>query len=333
MKTAFFSTTPTDKRVFQQHQTNANVDLTFFDVHLTDKTVPLAKGFQAVCVFVNDHLDKHVIETLSEFGIKLIALRCAGFNNIDRETAQKLNMTILRVPAYSPMAIAEHALALMMTLNRKTHKAYNRIRDHNFTLEGLLGFDMHQKTAGIVGTGKIGQQLIPILKGLGMNILAYDPYPNDQTESLGAQYVDFDTLIKRSDIISLHLPLLPNTYHLINADTIQQMKENVMLINTSRGGLMDTKAMIKGLKSKKIGYLGIDVYELEDNLFFEDHTNDIIEDDDFERLITFPNVLITAHQAFFTQQALDNIAETTLQNLIEFSKGEINSDNCVLCET
>lgn len=220
-----------------------------------------------------------------------------------------------------------------MTLNRKTHKAYNRIRDHNFTLEGLLGFDMHQKTAGIVGTGKIGQQLIPILKGLGMNILAYDPYPNDQTESLGAQYVDFDTLIKRSDIISLHLPLLPNTYHLINADTIQQMKENVMLINTSRGGLMDTKAMIKGLKSKKIGYLGIDVYELEDNLFFEDHTNDIIEDDDFERLITFPNVLITAHQAFFTQQALDNIAETTLQNLIEFSKGEINSDNCVLCET
>lgn len=333
VKVAFFSATKTDKRVFQEHQHNRNVDITYFDAHLTEKTHPLAQGFDAVCVFVNDSLNAKVIEALHVYGIRLITLRCAGFNNVDRGAALALGMTILRVPAYSPMAVAEHAIALMMTLNRKTNKAFNRIRDHNFTLEGLLGFDMFGKTAGIIGTGKIGQQLIPILKGFGMQVLAYDPYPNKETTALGAQYVELDELYHQSDIISLHVPLIPPTKHMVNQAAIQKMKTGVMLINTSRGGLMDTQDVIEGLKSRQIGYLGIDVYEQEENLFFEDHTEEIIEDDVFERLLTFPNVLITAHQAYFTKQALNNIAETTYDNLEGFVKGEINSDNCVLCET
>lgn len=330
LKIAFFSATKTDKTSFNNHLKNAAIQITYFDVHLNEKTVPLAQGFDGICVFVNDRLHEAVLVKLAEYNIKLITLRCAGFNNVDAKKASQLGMSVLRVPAYSPMAVAEHAVALMMTLNRKTHKAYNRVRDSNFTIEGLLGFDLYNKTAGIIGTGKIGQQLIPILKGFGMQVLAYDPYPTPVVEQAGAQYVPLETIYQQCDIISLHVPLLPNTRHLIDDHAIAQMKKGVMLINTSRGALMDTNALIKGVKSQQIGYLGIDVYEQEENLFFEDHSEEIIHDDLFERLVTFPNVLITAHQAFFTKEALNQIAEVTLTNMADFAKGTPNPANQVV---
>lgn len=332
IRIAFFSTTKTDKRVFQAHLHDLPIELTFFDEHLSERTVPLAQGFDGVCVFVNDLLSGGVLEQLAEYGVRLVALRCAGFNNVDMQMAQHLKMTVLRVPAYSPMAVAEHAVALMLTLNRKTHKAYNRVRDGNFTLEGLLGFDMCHKTAGIVGTGRIGRQLVPILKGFGMHILAYDPYPSNLLEQSGVQYVELEELYAKADIISLHVPLTPSSKHMIGMDALDKMKEGVMLINTSRGGLLDTEAVIAALKSRKLGYLGIDVYEQEDNLFFEDHSEEIIEDDIFERLVTFPNVLVTAHQAFFTQEALNNIAEITLANIMDFVEDNIKTCNQVVCE-
>lgn len=334
MKIAFFSTTKTDKRLFETHNTSAcDLDITFFEVHLSTKTAPLAQGFDAVCVFVNDDLPAEVIDQLHSFGVKLIALRCAGFNNVDVQRASETGITVVRVPAYSPMAVAEHALAMMMTLNRKTHKAYNRVRDNNFVLEGLLGFDMFNKTAGVIGTGRIGLEAIRILSGLGLNVLAYDPFPNEQAKAFGATYVELDTLYAKSDIITLHVPLLKDTVHMIDDKTLSKMKDGVMIINTSRGGLTDAEALIEGLKSRKIGYLGIDVYEQEANLFFEDHTEEIIDDDVFERLLTFPNVLVTAHQAFYTQEALDHIADTTLKNMHDFQNHTIENENCVLCET
>lgn len=332
MKVAFFSTTKTDKRLFESHACPANLNLTFFDVHLSEKTAPLVQGFEAVCVFVNDQLNRAVITQIAELGVKLIALRCAGFNNVDHDAVKDFGLTVLRVPAYSPMAVAEHALALMMSLNRKTYRAYNRVRDSNFTLEGLLGFDMFDKTAGIIGTGRIGQEMARILYGLGLKVLAYDPFPNTAIEPY-ADYVDLDSLYQQSDIITLHVPLLPETHHLINESSLARMKPGVMLINTSRGALMDAQALINGLKSAHIGYLGIDVYEQEEHLFFEDHSEEIIQDDIFERLVTFPNVLITAHQAFFTQEALDHIAETTFQNLTCFADGTLIKENCVQCES
>lgn len=330
MNVAFFSTTKTDKRLFESHPCPANLELTFFDVHLSEKTAPLAQGFEAICVFVNDQLNRQVITQIAELGVKLIALRCAGFNNVDHEAVKEFDLTVVRVPAYSPMAVAEHALALMMSLNRKTYRAYNRVRDSNFTLEGLLGFDMFNKTAGIIGTGRIGQEMARILSGLGLKVYAYDPFPNTAIEPY-ADYIDLDTLYRQSDIITLHVPLLPETHHLINQDTLNKMKTGVMLINTSRGALMDAQALINGLKSQKIGYLGIDVYEQEEHLFFEDHSEEIIQDDVFERLVTFPNVLITAHQAFFTQEALDHIVETTFENLAAFAQGDLIQENCVQC--
>lgn len=331
IKIAFFSATKTDKRLYcrEEYKQAENIDFTFFDVQLSDKTVNLAQGFNGVCVFVNDNLSKPVLKQLKDIGISLISLRCAGFNNVDLKQAQALGMTLLRVPAYSPMAVAEHAVALMLTLNRKTHKAYNRVREGNFTIEGLLGFDIHQKTIGIIGTGRIGLALVKIMQGFGAHILAVDPNPNKQAIQHGAKYVELDELYEKSDIISLHAPLLTPTMHMINKDSIDKMKQGVMLINTSRGALIKAEDLIGALKARKIGYLGLDVYEQEESLFFKDHSEEILDDDVFERLLTFPNVLITSHQAFYTREALNNIIETTLQNIIGFHQNKINPKNII----
>lgn len=315
MKVAVFSTKPYDRqfliKVNQQH----DHELEFFQPTLDEHTVALAQGFEAVCVFVNDRLNRQTIEALSQQGVKLIALRCAGYNNVDLDAAEEFKLDVVRVPAYSPYAVAEHAIGLILTLNRKIHRAYYRVREGNFALNGLLGFDLHGRTAGIIGTGKIGQIAGQILHGFGCHILAYDLYPNPEFAEKYGEYVSLEELLSRSDIISLHCPLTDDTYHLIDDTAIAMMKPGVMLVNTSRGGLVDTQAVLKGLKSKQIGHLALDVYERESKMFFEDRSAEIIHDDIFERLLTFPNVIITGHQAFFTAEALDNIAQTTLSNI------------------
>lgn len=268
-----------------------------------------------------------VLEELYKKGVRLIALRCAGFNNIDLYKADELGITVVRVPAYSPASVAEHTVGLMLSLSRHIHRAYNRVRESNFSLNGLLGFELHHSTVGIIGTGQIGTALVKILTGFGANIIAYDPVPNNECTSLGVKYVDFKTLCQQSDVISLHCPLTPETQHLINQKTLQDMKQGVMLINTSRGAVIDTQAVINSLKLEQIGYLGLDVYEQEENLFFQDLSDQVISDDLFERLLTFPNVLVTGHQAFFTDKALTNIAETTLNNIQRFE----NSNECLHC--
>jgi D-lactate dehydrogenase len=322
MKVAVFST----KRYDQEFLTAANQghghEFTFLDVHLTPQTAPLAEEHDAVCAFVNDTLNEATLVQLAKAGVKLVALRCAGFNNVDLPMAQSLGIQVVRVPAYSPYAVAEHALALIMTLNRNTHRAYNRVREANFALDGLMGFDVHGKTIGIIGTGKIGQVMAGLLQGFGCRLVAYDLYPNQTCRDLGVEYLSLNELCAQSDIITLHCPLTPETYHLISTALIQQMKRGVMIINTSRGAIIDTLAVIEGLKSGRIGYLGLDVYEEEDDLFFEDLSNKVIQDDTFTRLLTFPNVLITGHQAFFTRQALQNIAETTVANITTVGKGD-----------
>ncbi|MDX1795565.1 MAG: 2-hydroxyacid dehydrogenase [Hydrogenovibrio sp.] len=327
MKLAFFSTTKTDNKIFQELNQHSDIQIEYFESHLSSHTAALAQGFDAVCAFVNDELSGDVLTKLRGFGIKLIVLRCAGFNNVDLHKADELGITLLRVPNYSPMAIAEHALALMLSLNRKTYKAYNRVRDSNFSLEGLLGFDMFQKTAGVIGTGNIGCEMVRILKGLGMNVLMHDPYPNEHAIKQGGEYVSLDELYRQSDVVTLHVPLFKSTEHMINADSLAKMKRGVMLINTSRGGILDSQAVIDALKTGQIGYLGIDVYEQEAELFFEDRSEQIIQDDVFERLLTFPNVLVTAHQGFFTEEAIRHIAETTLQNMIDFENKRIRQEN------
>ncbi|SHE46296.1 D-lactate dehydrogenase [Marinitoga hydrogenitolerans DSM 16785] len=323
MKIAFFSTKKYDMDFFNKLNEKYNFDIKYFESKLNEKTAILAKGFDVVCAFVNDDLNKKVIKILKENGIKLIALRSAGFNHVDISAAKKYNIKVVHVPKYSPYAVAEHTIALILSLNRKIHKSYLRIRENNFSLDGLLGFDLHGKIVGIIGTGKIGRITANILKGFGMKILGYDKFPND--EFIG-EYVNLNTLFEKSDIISLHCPLNKDTYHIINKNTINLMKKGVMIINTSRGGLIDTKAVIDGLKSKKIGYLGLDVYEEEENIFFEDLSEEIIDDKTFLRLTTFPNVLITGHQGFFTQEALTNIAETTLENINNFKNGTLNQN-------
>jgi len=295
--------------------------MVFFEPKLTSETTALAAGFPAVCIFINDQLNPETIKAIANNGTKLIALRSAGFNNVDIKTATELGITVVRVPAYSPYAVAEHAVGLILTLNRKYHRAYSRVRESNFSLNGLLGFDLHGSTVGIVGTGKIGMCFAQIIKGFGCNILAYDIYQNPACLEMGVKYVELSTLLATSDIVSLHCPLTPESYHMINATTLQQFKPGSMLINTSRGGLIDTKAVIDALKSQKLGYLGLDVYEQESDLFFEDLSDQVIQDDIFERLLTFPNVVITAHQAFFTRNALKNIAQTTITNITDFEKG------------
>lgn len=315
MKTAIYSTKPYDRRYLDAANEQFGHELEFYEYRLTPNTAALAKDFPAICAFVNDNLSAEVLETLFAGGTKLVALRAAGFNNVDLAAAHHIGLTIVRVPAYSPYAVAEHTVGLILALNRKIHRAYDRVRDGNFALEGLLGFDLHGCTVGIVGTGKIGLITARILMGFGCRILAYDPFPNPES---GLHYTDLKELFSESDIISLHCPLTPETYHLIDARAIDSMKDGVMIINTSRGALIDTQAAIDSLKTGKIGYMGLDVYEEEADLFFEDLSDRVLQDDVFARLLTFPNVIVTGHQAFFTANALQNIADTTLQNIREF---------------
>ncbi|MDV3349209.1 2-hydroxyacid dehydrogenase [Leptolyngbyaceae cyanobacterium CCMR0082] len=326
MRTAFFNTKLYDKHSFIEINEDYNHELTFFEPRLTPKTASLAAGFPAVCVFINDELDEDTLRAIAATGTKLIALRCAGFNNINLSVAEELGITVMRVPAYSPYAVAEHAVGLIMALNRKLYRAYNRVRDDNFSLDGLLGFDLHGKTIGIVGTGKIGQCFAQIMNGFGCKLLAYDVRVNPACADIGVDYVELPILLTRSDIISLHCPLLPSTHHLINAESIQHFKPGSMLINTSRGGLIDTNAVIEAIKSGRVGYFGIDVYEREGSLFFEDLSDTVIQDDTFQLLQSFPNVVITAHQAFFTKEALRNIAQVTLANISDVEAGRTNSN-------
>ena len=320
MKVAVFSTKAYDRRFFEAVNADYGHELDFFEPRLSEHTATLASGCPVVCVFVNDRLDRQALKAIAEGGTRLVALRCAGFNNVDLPAAADLGLTLVRVPAYSPYAVAEHTVALILTMNRKIHRAYNRVREGNFALNGLLGFDLHGRTVGIFGTGKIGRIVGKILQGFGCKILAYDLYPNSEFAASGVQYVEPLELAAQSDIITLHCPLTPETHHIVNAESINYMKPGVMLVNTSRGGLIDSRAIIDGLKSKKIGYLGLDVYEQEEKLFFEDLSNEVIQDDLFQRLLTFPNVIVTGHQAFFTENALENIAQTTLANIRDFEE-------------
>ncbi len=326
MKVAFFSTKIYEKKIFDLLNKKANHKFVYLEPRLNENTVSLAMGFDAVCVFVNDQLTAEIVETLAGFGIKLIALRCAGFNNVDLDAAAKFGIKVVRVPAYSPYSVAEHTVAMILALNRKIYKAYHRVREGNFALDGLLGFDLNGRTVGLIGTGKIGAVTAKIMNGFGCKIIAYDQMQNDSCLQLGVKYVPLEKLFEGSDIISLHCPLTPETFHMIDAKSLEKMKKGVVLINTSRGALIDTKAVIKALKSGKVGSLGLDVYEEEGDLFFEDLSSKVIQDDVFARLLTFPNVVITGHQAFFTQEALHNIAETTIGNISEFEKSG-NSKN------
>jgi D-lactate dehydrogenase len=321
MKVAVFSTKPYDRDFLAAANREAGHEMVFFEPRLNGETTRLAEGFPAVCAFVNDELDAGVLLSLSRHGTRLVALRCAGFNQVDLKAAAQLGVAVTRVPAYSPHAVAEHTVALILTLARKIHKAHNRVREGNFALEGLLGFELNGRTAGVIGTGKIGAIVAQILRGFGCQILAYDVTVNPAVEALGGRYVPTDELFAHSDIITLHCPLVPATRHLINEESLARMKRGVMLINTSRGALVDTEAAIRALKSGRIGLLGLDVYEEEADLFFEDLSTQVIQDDVFARMMTFPNVLITAHQAFFTRQALEAIAHDTLENITAFEQG------------
>lgn len=329
-KIAFFGAKPYDISSFDQVNKDFNYDIKYYKGHLNKNNLVLTQGTDAVCIFVNDTADAEIIDGLAKNGVKLLALRCAGYNNVDLAAA-KGKMKIVRVPAYSPYAVAEHAVALMLSLNRKIHRAYWRTRDGNFSLHGLMGFDMHGKTAGIIGTGKIAKILIKILKGFGMNIVAYDLYPDYAfAEEQGITYTTLDELYKQSDIISLHCPLTDKTKYLINDISICKMKDNVMIINTGRGLLIHTNALIEGLKNKKIAAAGLDVYEEEGDYFYEDKSDKIIDDDVLARLLSFNNVIVTSHQAFFTKEALHNIAETTLLNIKAFMENQPLANEVVL---
>ncbi|OZV68645.1 2-hydroxyacid dehydrogenase [Winogradskyella aurantia] len=322
MKIAVFSTKPYDRDYFEKHPQASEYQLHYFETNLTDDTASLSKGFDAVCVFVNDKVHESVIKVLANNGVKLIALRCAGYNNVDVNSAKAHGLKVVRVPAYSPHAVAEHTMALILTLNRKTHKAYNRIREGNFSLNNLMGFDVFGKTIGVVGTGQIGAAFCKIVKGFGCNIIAFDLYPSEELIALGVTYGSVEDVFKTSDIISLHCPLTEDTKHIVNSSSIELMKNHVMIINTSRGALINTSDIIKGLSSKKVGFLGIDVYEQEENLFFKDLSESIIQDDDILRLMSFPNVLITSHQAYFTKEAMEEITRITYENLRAYNAGE-----------
>ena len=330
MKLAFFDAKPYDRPGFDAHAAGTGLEIKYFETKLNEDTASLARGFDGVCVFVNDTVNAKVVETLYKEGVRVVALRCAGFNNVDtRACFGKLH--VFRVPAYSPYAVAEHAMALLLTVNRHTNKAYIRTRDFNFSLSGLTGFDLHGKTVGVVGTGKIGRIFADICKGFGMRVLAYDKFPNP---SGGLNYVELPELLEQSDVISLHCPLTDETRHMINAAAIGKMKPGAVLVNTSRGGLVDTEALIEGLKSRKVGAACLDVYEEEGDLFYEDCSEEIVADDTLVRLISMPNVIVTSHQAFLTKEALNNIAATTVDNLLKFERGEPSPDTevCYHCE-
>ncbi|MGA2471164.1 MAG: 2-hydroxyacid dehydrogenase [Solirubrobacteraceae bacterium] len=322
MRVAVFSARSYVRDFLDAANADGQHELVYFEPTLDGGTVPLAAGYPAVCAFVHDHLDREVLERLADGGVQLVALRCAGFNNVDLKAASELGVIVTRVPAYSPYAIAEHTVGLILTLNRGIHRAFARVRDRNFALGGLLGFDLHGRTVGIVGTGVIGSALARILSGFGCRLLAYDVFENPECVRLGVEYVELGELLSASDIISLHCPLTAETYHLIDAQALAQVKPGVMLINTSRGALIDTQAVIDALKDGRVGYLGLDVYEEEDELFDEDLSSEIVQDDVFMRLLGFPNVIVTAHQAYFTSDALRNIAEETLANISAFERGE-----------
>lgn len=329
MRVTFFSSKPYDEKYVGNLAKEQDFDCTFYDARLTRQTAFLAKSSDAVCVFVNDKLDAQVFAMLADFGVKQVALRCAGFNNVDIAAAKAQRIHVSRVPAYSPAAVAEHALALILTLNRKLHKAYNRVKEDNFNLNGLLGFNLTGKTIGVIGTGEIGSAFCKLLQGFNCHVLANDPLPSEALVEQGIEYTTLDTLLESSHIISLHCPLNQQTHHIINNDTLNQMQSGTMLINTSRGGLIDTQAVISSLKSGALGYLGLDVYEMESELFFDDHSDKIIQDDVFQRLLTFPNVLITGHQGFFTHEALTQIAHTTVNNML--FKGDVSANPNFLC--
>jgi len=318
MKIAFYDTKPYDRIWFEPLSEEYGYTLKFYDHKLNADTAVLAGGYDAVCVFVNDTADARVVELLCSQGVGLIALRCAGYNNVDLKAAAG-RIKVARVPNYSPAAVAEHAAALLLSVNRRTHRAYTRTRDNNFSINGLMGVDLRDKTAGIIGTGRIGQLFVKILQGFGMRVVAYDARPDDK---LNVEYVSLEELYTSSDVISLHCPLTSDTYHIINRNRVEQMKEGVILINTSRGALVDTDALLEGLKSRKIGGAGLDVYEEEEDFFFEDLSNEIIVDDELARLLSFPNVLVTSHQAFFTREAMQAIAMVTMENLYAFSNGK-----------
>jgi D-lactate dehydrogenase len=320
MKIAVFSTQKYDREFLSAVPTEHK--FVFFEAQLNTDTVNLTQGFDGVCIFVNDHADSEIITELKNNGIKVIALRCAGFNNVDVKAAEKAGIRVVRVPAYSPEAVAEHAVALIMTLNRKTHKAYLRIKENNFSLERLTGFNIYGKTVGVIGTGKIGKAFCKIMLGFGANVIAYDKFEDDEAKKLGIKYVTFEEVLKNSDIISLHCPLTPETKYMIDWEAFANMKDGVMLINTSRGALINTKDAILALKRGKIGYLGIDVYEQEEHLFYKDLSENIIPDDTIARLMSFPNVMMTSHQGFFTKEALTEIAATTVGNIDCVAQGK-----------
>src|SRR5688572_18006788 len=321
MRVAIFSTKNYDRTFLEAANATCGHELVFFEPRLTEETTALAAQFPAVCVFVNDQLGATVLNTLAGQGTRLIALRSAGFNNVDLIAARELGLTVVRVPAYSPYAVAEHTAGLILTLNRKIHRAFARVREGNFALDGLLGFDLHGRTVGIIGTGKIGTLVARILRGFGCRLLAFDMKPNEECRGMDVAYVTLDELWSASDIITLHTPLTEQTRHMLNAAAIARMKRGVMIVNTGRGALVDTAALIEALKSGHIGYLGLDVYEEEEGLFFQDLSSNVIQDDVFARLLTFPNVIVTAHQAFFTREALRAIGQTTLDNLSAFEDG------------
>lgn len=320
MKIAVFSTQKYDREFLSAVPTEHK--FVFFEAQLNNDTVNLTQGFDGVCIFVNDHADSEIITELKNNGIKVIALRCAGFNNVDVKAAEKADIRVVRVPAYSPEAVAEHAVALIMTLNRKTHKAYLRIKENNFSLERLTGFNIYGKTVGVIGTGKIGKAFCKIMLGFGAKVIAYDKFEDDEAKKLGIKYVTFEEVLKNSDIISLHCPLTPETKYMIDWEAFANMKDGVMLINTSRGALINTKDAILALKRGKIGYLGIDVYEQEEHLFYKDLSENIIPDDTIARLMSFPNVMMTSHQGFFTKEALTEIAATTVGNIDCVAQGK-----------
>ena len=320
MKIAFFDTKPYDKPSFENFGSDRGIEFKYFETKLNEDTAELASGFDGVCVFVNDTVNAAVIDKLQDMGVKFVALRCAGFNNVDLKYARG-KISVFRVPAYSPYAVAEHTVALLLTSVRRIHKAYIRTRDFNFSLSGMTGFDLHGKTVGVIGTGRIGRVFIDICRGFGMKVLAYDKYPADGLDNGDSvRYVSLDELFTGSDIISLHCPLTEETYHIINEENLKKCRKGVVLLNTSRGALVDAEALLGAIKSRKVGAACLDVYEEESELFFEDFSGHILDDDVLARLISMPNVIVSSHQAFLTEEALSNIAETTVNNIIEFSK-------------